>query len=107
MTTIQFFCRGEDIITGFSISGHVDFSLIGNDILCAAVSTLVSHTIGSIQEFTSDACENIVDEDTPKVVFRLPDEISDTSKVLLNAFASSIDDLAFAHPSNITVEYIR
>ncbi|MDU0938945.1 MAG: ribosomal-processing cysteine protease Prp [Clostridiales bacterium] len=106
MTNIVFYKNKNDQMSGFDISGHTDFALSGSDVLCAAVSALCSHTIGSIQEFTNEPCENIVDETAPKVIFRLTEpDLSDESQLFLESFASSADDLAFAHPDNITVEY--
>ena len=69
MNKIIFFRNNNGHIKRFEVSGHTDFDLNGSDVLCAAVSTLVSHTIGSVQEFTDEPCINIVDEDIPKVVF--------------------------------------
>ena len=106
MTNIVFYKNEKKQISGFEIVGHTDFGLSGTDVLCAAISTLCSHTIGSIQEFTNEPCENIVDEETPRVIFKLTDsELSSESQLFLEAFASSADDLAFAHPDNITVDY--
>lgn len=104
MTEVTIYKDANGEIAGFELHGHADFNLTGEDVLCAAVSTLVSHTIGAINEFTSDACENTVDEATPKVLFKLTDDSpSAESRMMLNAFESSIADLADAHPENITM----
>ncbi len=106
MTQVTIRKNAAGDITGFSVEGHVDFRLEGNDVLCAAVSTLVSHTIGMICEFTDDACENTVDEEKPEVVFNLTVESpSRESRLALNSFESSIYDLAEAHPDNISLVY--
>jgi len=39
----------------FMIDGHADYAEQGKDIVCAAVSVLVTNTINSIEEFTNDA----------------------------------------------------
>ena len=108
MTKIVVYRNKDERIKKFEITGHTDFDLSGSDVLCAAVSTLVSHTIGSVQEFTNEPCINTVDEQAPKVVFELTapdDELTKESGMLLEAFASSADDLAFAHPDNLVTEY--
>ncbi len=108
MTKITFYRNSSNHIKKFEVTGHTDFHLSGSDVLCAAISTLVSHTIGSVQEFTSEPCINTVDEDKPCVVFELtaPDEeLTDESSMFLEAFASSADDLAYAHPDNVVTEY--
>ena len=106
MTRITIYNDIDNEIVGFRADGHADYNLSGQDVLCAAVSTLVSHTIGAINEFTSDACENIVDEINAGVSFKLTaDNPSRESKVLLNAFASSIDELAYSNPNHISITF--
>ena len=106
MNKIIFFRNNNGHIKRFEVSGHTDFDLNGSDVLCAAVSTLVSHTIGSVQEFTDEPCINIVDEDIPKVVFEVSvDDPAPECSMLLEAFSSSVDDLAYSHPDNIKVVY--
>ena len=106
MTNVEFFIDNDNKIYSFKVTGHVDFALDGDDALCAAISTLVSHTIGQIHEFTDAPCENIVDEDIPMVVFKLTgDEISDLSYIFMESLASSVDDLAMMHPDYIKVSY--
>lgn len=106
MTEIIFFKNDKKIIKKFEVKGHADLNIEGKDVLCAAVSTLASHTIGAIQEFTAEPCENTVDEQEAKVVFCLSsDEPCDIAKVFLEAFASSAEELAFVYPDNLKVEY--
>ena len=48
MTNVEFFIDNDNKIYSFKVTGHVDFALDGDDALCAAISTLVSHTIGQV-----------------------------------------------------------
>ena len=111
MTNVEFFIDNDNKIYSFKVTGHVDFALDGDDALCAAISTLVSHTIGQVHEFTDDPCENIVDEDIPMVVFKLhppsglPPAGGDLSYIFMESLASSVDDLAMMHPDYIKVSY--
>ena len=106
MTEIYFYKNNKNIIQKFEVRGHADLDIKGKDVLCAAVSALASHTIGAIQEFTSEPCENIVDEDDAKVIFRLSnDEPDDIAKTFMEAFASSAEELAFNYPDNLSITY--
>ena len=50
MIKATFYYEGEKI-TGFDISGHAGFAAHGHDIVCAAVSMLVTNTVNSIEVF--------------------------------------------------------
>lgn len=106
MTECVFTENNNNDIKSFEIKGHTGFDIEGQDVLCAAVSALVSHTIGAIHEFSNAACANIVDEDKPSVTFTLTDETGDkNAQLLLKALASSLEDLEFKYPEKIKVEY--
>lgn len=59
MITVTFF-KSEDVLSGFRISGHSDYSEHGSDIVCAAVSSAVymaANTITDIQHINADVTE--------------------------------------------------
>ena len=106
MTEIIFFKNNKEQIKKFEVKGHADLDIKGKDVLCAAVSTLASHTIGAIQEFTNEPCMNTIDEENAKVIFSLSeDEACEIASAFLNAFASSSEELAYVYPENIKVVY--
>lgn len=106
MTEIIFYKNNKKVIKKFEVKGHADLNIEGKDVLCAAVSTLASHTIGAIQEFTGEPCENTVDEGNAKVVFCVSsDEPCEIAKTFLDAFASSAEELAYVYPDNLKVDY--
>ena len=49
MTRCEFFTDG-DRITGFSISGHSGYAEAGSDIVCAAISAVVTMAEATINE---------------------------------------------------------
>lgn len=106
MTEIIFFKNKKNNIQKFEVKGHADLDIEGKDVLCAALSTLASHTIGAIQEFTDEPCLNTCDEENAKVVFSLSEEEPCViARCFLEAFASSSEELAFVYPDNLKVEY--
>ena len=106
MTECVFTENNKKDIKSFEIKGHTGFDIEGQDVLCAAVSALVSHTIGAIHEFSGVACANLVDEDKPSVTFTLTDDTGEAhAQLFLKALASSLEDLEFKYPEKIKVEY--
>ena len=104
MTECIFKKNNNNDISEFEISGHTGFEIEGRDVLCAAVSALVSHTIGAIHELSDVACINIVDEDKPSVTFKLTDNTDDeTAQLFLKALFSSMEDLEYKFPKEIKV----
>ena len=93
-------------ISGFEIYGHTGFDIEGKDVLCAAISALVSHTIDAVHEFSRVACNNLVDEKKPSVTFVITDGVEDVkAQLFLKALASSLEDLKMNYPDKIKIEY--
>lgn len=102
MTEIEFIEKGN-VLYGFSVKGHTGFAETGEDIVCAAVSALTSHTIGSIESLAGDACDYKVREEPPLVTFTFRDVPSEAGKLFLKAFKMSMQDLEGAYGENIRV----
>lgn len=50
MTTATFYLDSRNVVRKFEISGHSGYAESGSDIICAALSMLVSTVIGSLDE---------------------------------------------------------
>ena len=60
---------------GFSCTGHAGYGYKGNDVVCAAVSTLVINTANAIEKLTNSDFKSTVDGNEIKYVFNsAPDE---------------------------------
>ena len=71
MTRCEFFTE-EDRITGFSVSGHSGYAEAGADIVCAAVSAVVTMAEATINEVCgAKAKVRVKDEDT-RITLTLP-----------------------------------
>jgi hypothetical protein len=46
--------RRDGVYTGFKSEGHAGYAEPGEDIVCAAVSVLLTNTVNSIEMFTDD-----------------------------------------------------
>lgn len=85
--------KGKTVITA---SGHAEYSVKGSDIVCAAFSTLLTHTINN--------CTNVAVNDENGVltaVFLDSERIE--NKALLNAFENTVNQLVEQYGQYIVI----
>ena len=73
------------ICKGFHCLGHAEYADYGQDIVCAAVSVLVTNAVNSIEEFTDDAFTCDVNPENGDVKFEFSDGVSNESKLLIES----------------------
>ena len=88
------------LIERLSIKGHADYDTFGKDIVCAAVSSIVTTTINNIIALE----ENTIKYDTKEgnvciTVLRN----SDVTNKLLNVLIDMLKELATDYPQNIKI----
>ena len=71
MTRCEFFTEG-DRITGFSISGHSGYAEAGSDIVCAAVSAVVTMAEATINDVCGAKAKVRVGENEARITLKLP-----------------------------------
>ena len=71
MTRCEFFREGERI-TGFSVSGHSGYAEAGADIVCAAISAVVTMAEATINEVCGAKAKVRVKEDDARISLTLP-----------------------------------
>ena len=71
MTRCEFFTENERI-TGFSVSGHSGYAEAGQDIVCAAVSAVVSMAEATINDVCGAKAKVRVKEEDARVTLTLP-----------------------------------
>ena len=71
MTRCEFFTE-DDRITGFSISGHSGYSEAGSDIVCAAISAVVTMAEATINDVLGAKAKVRVKEDDARITLTLP-----------------------------------
>ena len=71
MTRCEFFTE-DDRITGFSVSGHSGYAEEGSDIVCAAVSAVVSMAEATINDVCGAKAKVRVKNDTARITLTLP-----------------------------------
>ena len=71
MTRCEFFTEG-DRITGFSISGHSGYAENGSDIVCAAISAVVTMAEATINEVCGAKAKVRVKDEDARITLTLP-----------------------------------
>ena len=71
MTRCEFFTEG-DRITGFSVSGHSGYAEAGQDIICAAISAVVTMAEATINDVCGAKAKVRVKEEDARVTLTLP-----------------------------------
>ncbi len=71
MTKCEFFME-DDRITGFSVSGHSGYSDAGTDIVCAAISAVVTMAEATINEVCGAKAKVRVKDEQARITLTLP-----------------------------------
>ena len=71
MTRCEFFSE-KDRITGFSVSGHSGYAEAGSDIVCAAVSAVVTMAEATINDVCGAKAKVRVGENEARITLKLP-----------------------------------
>lgn len=105
MTRCEFFTE-NDRITGFSVSGHSDFDEPGRDIVCAAVSAVVTMAEATINDVCgAKAKVRVKDGQNNRITLTLPvscDE-EDSVQAVLTGMMLTLCSLRDDYPDNIEV----
>ena len=105
MTRCEFFTE-NDRITGFSVSGHSGYAEAGADMVCAAVSAVVTMAEATINDVCgAKAKVRVKDGEDNRVTLTLPascDE-EDTVQAVLAGMMVTLCGLRDDYPDNIEV----
>ena len=71
MTRCEFFTE-DDRITGFSVSGHSGYAEAGSDIVCAAISAIVTMAEATINDVCGAKAKVRVKEEDARITLTLP-----------------------------------
>ena len=80
MTRCEFFTE-EDRITGFTVSGHSGYAEAGSDIVCAAVSAVVTMAEATINDVCGAKAKVRVKEEDARITLTLPTSCDEEESV--------------------------
>ena len=104
MTRCEFFTEGERI-NGFSVSGHSGYAEAGSDIVCAAISAVVTMAEATINEVCGAKAKVRVKDEQARVTLTLPavcDE-EDTVQAVLAGMMLTLCSMRDDYPDYIEV----
>ena len=104
MTRCEFFTEGERI-TGFSVSGHSGYAEAGKDIVCAAISAIVTMAEATINEVCGAKAKVRVKDEDARISLMLPvscDE-EETVQAVLSGMLVTLLSLREDYPDYIEV----
>ncbi len=104
MTRCEFFTE-NDRITGFSISGHSGYAEAGQDIVCAAVSAVVTMAEATINDVCGAKAKVRVKDEQARITLNLPVscEEEDTVQAVLAGMMITLAGLRDDYPDYIEV----
>lgn len=82
------------------VMGHAGHAPSGQDIVCAAVSTLIQTLIWSIEDLTEDSIEYEVSSEGTKIQYK---NLSEKSKLLVDSFYIGILEISRAYPECVEI----
>ena len=85
---------------GITIEGHAGYAPLGQDIVCAGVSTLAQTLIQSVKELTTDAIEYSMNPGRVQIKFW---SLSSESRTLVSSFFIGVERIAEAYPNNVKI----
>ena len=104
MTKCEFFMEG-DRITGFTVSGHSGYAESGQDIVCAAISAVVTMAEATINDVCGAKAKVRVKDEDARITLTLPascDE-EETVQAVLAGMLVTLCNLRDDYPDYIEV----
>ena len=104
MTRCEFFTEDERI-TGFTISGHSGYAEAGSDIVCAAISAVVTMAEATINDVCGAKAKVRVKEEDARVTLTLPTSCDEEETVqsVLSGMMLTLISLKEDYPDYIEV----
>ena len=104
MTRCEFFRDGERI-TGFSIAGHSGYAEAGADIVCAAISAVVTMAEATINDVCGAKAKVRVKEEDARITLTLPSSCDEeeTVQAVLSGLLVTLINFREQYPDYIEV----
>ncbi len=80
MTRCEFFTE-DDRITGFSVSGHSGYAEAGQDVVCAAITAIVTMAEATINDVCGAKAKVRVKEEDARITLTLPTSCDEEESV--------------------------
>lgn len=81
-----------------SVEGHAEYAPIGEDIVCAAVSTLIQVFVASVEELTNDTIRAELGAGKAFIQYK---NLSEHAQLLLDSFFVGVQMIASTYPEHV------
>ncbi len=88
MTKIVFY-KNNGILTGMEADGHAMYASYGKDIVCSAISVLITNTVNALEVINGETVD--VSQKDGYLSFRIIDEKNPSSEVLMKALVLGLE----------------
>lgn len=104
MTTVEFF-NTDGRITGFCVSGHSGYGEAGTDVVCAAVTAVVTFAEATINDVLGAQAKTKVNEEEARITLKLPASCDEEPAVqaVLTGMMLTLSSLRDEYPDHIEV----
>ena len=104
MTRCEFFTE-DDRITGFSVSGHSGYAEAGSDVICAAITAIVTMAEATINDVCGAKAKVRVKEEDARITLTLPTSCDEEETVqsVLSGMMLTLISLKEDYPDYIEV----
>ena len=111
MTTIKFEKNELGEIIGFTAEGHTNYGVQGEDIVCAAASSIIQTAALGILMVAETNAKIVRDEKKALFSVKLPDELTPTQRrdcnIILRTLLVGLDDLATNYSDFVELHGIK
>lgn len=104
MIAAYFFTAKNGDLLGFSISGHAEWGISGDDIVCSAVSSATFMTANTITDIIGVSADVTIDK-TGSMILKISPNDSYRCREILLGFKLHMVILEDQYPENIKVNY--
>ena len=104
MIAAYFFTAKNGDLLGFSISGHAEWGISGDDIVCSAVSSAAFMTANTITDIIGVSADFTIDK-TGSMILKISPNDSYRCREILLGFKLHMVILEDQYPENIKVNY--
>ena len=87
MIKATFYQRTDRSYAGFAVRDHAGAADAGEDIVCAAVSALVTNTVNSLEKLTEDEFSVHIDEEDAVIEVSFSERPSEAADLLMRSLA--------------------
>ena len=102
MTKIEIFFEKDDIVK-FTAKGHSNYASLGEDIVCAGISTLIQTAILALKKMFNQDIVEILKEGN--VELNIPKQRE--AQLILQTIIIGLRDIESEYPKNIRIKEIR